>query len=88
MVLRIAARRHVEDDAAVSLVALTGVEIAKAQLRLADAGGSGHDRQRAGQQSTAQMRVEFGDACALARNRIHPTSISAQPLLVEGRKSS
>ena len=62
VVLRVAARAKVENDAAAALLGQAGVGELQAELRLADAGRSDHGRQRARQQPAAEQIVKSVDA--------------------------
>ena len=62
VVLRVAARAHVEEDASAAFLLQAGVGELQAELRLADAGRADHGRQRARQQPAAQQVVESVDA--------------------------
>ena len=61
VVLRIAAGRHVEDDARLALLLEPGAGELQAELGLADAGGTDDDGQRARQQAPAQQFVQALD---------------------------
>ena len=63
VVLRVAAAGHVEQDPALTFLGKTRVGEREAQLGLADAGGSGDDGQRSGQQSASQQVIKGGEAC-------------------------
>ncbi len=62
MVLRIAAGRHVENDARLALLLQPGPGELQAELGLADAGGTDDDGQRARQQAAAEEFVKAVNA--------------------------
>ena len=68
MVLRIAAGRHVEDDARAAFLRQAGAGELQAELRLADAAPTHDHGQGARQQSAAQVCVEAGDTGGKSRD--------------------
>ena len=62
VVLRIAAGRHVENDARRALLLQPGPGELQSELGLADAGGTNDDRQRARQEAAAEQVIQAVNA--------------------------
>ena len=75
VVLRIAARTHVEHDSPPPVLLQAGVRKGEAKLRLADAGRAGQDGERARHQAAAEMGVEFANPRAKSILVVHRFSI-------------
>src|ERR1700730_320966 len=93
MILGVAARREIEQDAALALLKFSLSGKLKAELRLANAGGAENHGERAGNQASSQQLVEPVDAGSqpLRRRRsrrVRHHSVKKRSRAVTGQRST